>query len=97
MPSAPKDPKPNAAGCAKRKPFRIADFFSSLLEAIAVGVGRNRVRIRGQNDVDEYVRSRVAAFWQNPEVAEMSAPGLRGTVRLTRTIPFGEAWFNPNA
>lgn len=31
MPSALKDQKPNAAGCAKRKPFRVADFFSSLL------------------------------------------------------------------
>ena len=31
MPSAPKDLKPNAAGCAKRKPFRVANFFSSLL------------------------------------------------------------------
>ena len=31
MPSAPKDPKPDAAGCAERKMFRAADFFSSLL------------------------------------------------------------------
>lgn len=31
MPPAPKDPKPNAAGCAERKPFRATDFFSSLL------------------------------------------------------------------
>ena len=31
MPSAPKDPKPNAAGCAERKPFRTGDYFSTLL------------------------------------------------------------------
>jgi hypothetical protein len=31
MPAAPNGPKPNAAGCAKRKPFRTADFFSGLL------------------------------------------------------------------
>ena len=32
MPSAPKRPKPNPANCAERKPFRVADFFSGLLE-----------------------------------------------------------------
>ena len=31
MPSATKALKPNSAGCAKRKPFRAADFFSGLL------------------------------------------------------------------
>ena len=31
MPYAPKDPKTNAAGCAERKPFSPADFFSTLL------------------------------------------------------------------
>ena len=33
MPYAPKDPKTNAAGCAERKPFSPADFFSTLLGA----------------------------------------------------------------
>ena len=32
MPSTPKNLKPNAAGCAERKTFRAANFFSSLLE-----------------------------------------------------------------
>lgn len=32
--SAPKAPKPNSAGCAKRKPFRAADFFSSQLDQV---------------------------------------------------------------
>jgi hypothetical protein len=31
MPSTPKNLKPNADGCAERKKFRAADFFSSLL------------------------------------------------------------------
>jgi hypothetical protein len=32
MPSTPKNLKPNADGCAERKKFRAADFFSSLLK-----------------------------------------------------------------
>lgn len=35
MPYAPKDPKTNAAGCAERKPFSPADFFSTLLKCCA--------------------------------------------------------------
>ncbi len=32
MPSASKDPTPNVAAHAEGKPFRLADFFSTLLE-----------------------------------------------------------------
>jgi hypothetical protein len=39
MPAAPNGPKPNAAGCAKRKPFRTADFFSGLLSDVKGGDG----------------------------------------------------------
>lgn len=67
------------------------------LEGIVVGIGRNRTAITNLADPDEFIRQRVASFWQQPEVAEMSAAGLRGTVRIQRSVPFGAQWFNPNA
>jgi len=67
------------------------------LEAIAVGLARNKNAITALGNPDEYVRDRVAAFWQQPQVPDMSASGLRGTVRIQRTVPFGAQWFNPNA
>ncbi len=66
------------------------------LEAIAVGIARNRVTIAALPNPHDYVRERINQFWQQQEVAEMSASGLRGTVRIARSIPFGAVWFNPN-
>lgn len=67
------------------------------LEAIAVGVGKNLAAIQALPDPEAYVRNRINDFWSQPEVDAMSASGLRGTQRLTRTIPFGTRWFDPNA
>lgn len=67
------------------------------LEGIAVGLSRNRNAILALENSDEFVRQKVADFWMQPEVAEMSAAGLRGSVRLQRSVPFGSSWFNPNA
>lgn len=83
-------------------PNGLADDFANrfslrALEAIAVGVGRNKVRITSQPNIDQYIKDKVDSFWQQPGVPEMSASGLRGTVRLQKTIPFGDRWFNPNA
>ena len=47
-------------------------------------------------DPDSFIADRVVRFWQESDVAEMSGAGLRGTVRLQRSVPFGEQWFNPN-
>ncbi|QPO12789.1 DUF262 domain-containing protein [Thalassospira sp. A40-3] len=78
-------------------PEAIAKRFSlRALEAIAVGVSRNKGDIERQDNPVGFVRDKITAFWQRPEVNEMSAAGLRGTTRLQRTIPFGQAWFNPN-
>lgn len=64
------------------------------LEGIAVGLIRNRAKIQALPDPNQFVIDRVASFWLQPEVAEMSAAGLRGTVRISRSIPFGTIWFD---
>lgn len=83
-------PQDAAGGVAPRFSLRA-------LEAIAVGITRNKDSIIAHGNSDDYVKGRIAEFWQQPDVTEMSASGLRGTVRLQRTIPFGIGWFNPNA
>jgi hypothetical protein len=77
-------------------PPQIASRFSlRALECIAVGLGRNMKGIQKLSDSDDFIRQRVNQFWQQKEVLEMSASGLRGTTRLQRSIPFGHAWFKP--
>jgi hypothetical protein len=73
-----------------------ARFSLRALEGIAVGIARNRAAITGLQDPGRFIADRVAGFWQQPEVVEMSAAGLRGTDRLQRSVPFGEQWFKPN-
>jgi hypothetical protein len=51
----------------------------------------------GLNDPDKFLATKIMEFWKQPRVADMSASGLRGTVRIQRTVPFGIAWFKPNA
>ena len=67
------------------------------LEALLVGIARNKNQIDNLAKPEDFIRERVDAFWRQQEVADMSASGLRGTTRLQRTIPFGTQWFNPNA
>ena len=80
------------------RPVGIAPRFSlRALEGICVGVARNKDAILATEDPDRLVRGKVEGFWHQPEVAEMSSPGLRGSVRLQRSVAFGSRWFNPNA
>ncbi len=80
------------------RPEGIAPRFSlRALEGIAVGLARNKTAILAREDSDGFIRTRVADFWNQPEVREMSAAGLRGSVRLQRSVPFGSQWFDPNA
>lgn len=67
------------------------------LEAIAVGVAKNLHAIRslGDQPAKDFIKNKVETFWEQPEVATFTSPGLRGTVRIQRTVPFGEAWFTP--
>ena len=80
------------------RPAGIAPRFSlKALEGICVGVARHKDAILATEDPDGFVRGKVEGFWHQPEVAEMSSPGLRGSVRLQRSVAFGSRWFNPNA
>ena len=67
------------------------------LEGIAVGVAKNIVAIEGlgANAAREFVRKKMENFWSQPQSASFTSPGLRGTIRIQRTVPFGEAWFRP--
>lgn len=79
-------------------PEGIAGRFSlRALEAIAVGVARNKASIMAQASPTQFVSDKIESFWHQPAVQEMSASGLRGTVRLQRTVPFGTEWFVPDA
>lgn len=62
-------------------------------ECIAVGVAKNIEHIQPKPDPVGYIRQRIADFWQSPAIDGFFVAGLRGTVRIQRTIPFGAAWF----
>jgi len=67
------------------------------LEGVAVGIARNRASIVDLSNPDAFILRKVEEFWEQPQVAEMSSTGLRGTTRIQRTVPFGAAWFSPDA
>lgn len=63
-------------------------------ECIAVGIARNIGHIQGRPNPVEYLRQRILEFWQSPDIQNFFVPGLRGTIRIQRTVPFGTAWFS---
>jgi hypothetical protein len=65
------------------------------LEGIAVGVAKNLQAILALPSPANFVRDKINSFWNQPETANLTSPGLRGTLRLQRTVPFGERWFRP--
>lgn len=62
-------------------------------ECIAIGIAKNITSIQNKSDAVGYVRQRIQEFWQAPGIDNFFVPGLRGTVRIQRTIPFGSNWF----
>ena len=62
-------------------------------EAIAVGVAKNIDHIQGKTNPTEYVRQRILDLWQSPAVQSFYTAGLRGTIRIQRTVPIGSEWF----
>ena len=65
------------------------------LEGIAVGVAKNldAILLLGSAGATKFVSEKLQSFWIQPEVATVNSPGLRGTTRIQRTVPFGERWF----
>jgi hypothetical protein len=62
-------------------------------EVIAVGVAKNIDHIQAKQSPVEYVRERISQFWETPNLGRFFAAGLRGTIRIQRTVPFGSQWF----
>ncbi|HKO61026.1 MAG TPA: DUF262 domain-containing protein [Pyrinomonadaceae bacterium] len=62
-------------------------------EVIAVGIAKNILNIRSKANPVQYVRERIAEFWE-ADMQGFFLPGLRGTVRLQRTVPFGTELFS---
>ena len=66
------------------------------LEGIAVGIAKNLDPILDLKDAArEFVKKKIESFWTQPQIVNFTSPGLRGTTRIQRTVPFGEAWFRP--
>lgn len=67
------------------------------LEGIAVGVAKNldAILALGHDAARAFVKEKLQSFWSQPQSANFTSPGLRGTIRIQRTVPFGEAWFRP--
>ena len=62
-------------------------------EGIAIGIAKNIANIQAKANSVDYVRQRINEFWQAPDVQNFYTAGLRGTIRIQRTVPFGTAWF----
>jgi hypothetical protein len=62
-------------------------------ECIAVGVAKNIAHIQAKPEPVNFLRQRINEFWQAPAITDFFVAGLRGTVRIQRTIPFGAGWF----
>jgi hypothetical protein len=65
------------------------------LEGIAVGVAKNLNAIVALAAPQDFVREKIREFWAQPQTQTLTSPGLRGTTRIQRTVPFGEVWFRP--
>ena len=67
------------------------------LEGIAVGVAKNlnEILALGPSASKDFVRAKLLEFWNRPESTTFASPGLRGTSRIQRTVPFGELLFRP--
>ena len=65
------------------------------LEVVAVGVAKNLQAILALAAPIDFVRDKIQTLWSQPQTATFTSLGLRGTTRIQRTVPFGEAWFRP--
>jgi hypothetical protein len=67
------------------------------LEGIAVGVAKNldAILALGEDERKKFLKRKIKNFWSQPQSTSFTSPGLRGTTRIQRTVPFGEVWFHP--
>ena len=67
------------------------------LEGIAVGVAKNLSAILDMkmDARQRFLKRKIQGFWSQPQTANFTSPGLRGTTRIQRTVPFGKTWFRP--
>ncbi|MES9838303.1 MAG: DUF262 domain-containing protein [Candidatus Thiodiazotropha sp.] len=65
------------------------------LEGIAVGVAKNLDEILALEAPKEFVNERINNFWDDPDTQNLTSPGLRGTIRIKRTVPLGTERFKP--
>lgn len=65
------------------------------LETIAVGIAKNLAEIRALPDPVGFIRQKSRDFWQDPTTNNFTSPGVRGTTRIQRTVPYGAQWFQP--
>ena len=63
-------------------------------ECLAIGLARNIEVVFRRPDPVEFVRERIDYFWTLPSISNFLSPGLRGTVRIQRTISFGDELFS---
>jgi hypothetical protein len=63
-------------------------------ECIAVGIAKNIDFIRSQEDPAEHIKQRTIKLWKQAKIDDFFTPGLRGTVRIQRTIDFGKKWYS---
>ena len=63
-------------------------------ECIAIGIAKNIEHIFNQPNPEAFVKERIEQFWREPNLEQFFAAGLRGTTRIQKTIPFGQAWFS---
>lgn len=64
-------------------------------EMIAVGISNNLSKIKQLDNPTRFVRDRIRGAWGAGELEGLSGPGVRGTQRIQKTLPFGKRWFNP--
>jgi hypothetical protein len=64
-------------------------------EIIAIGLARNIKAITKLAKPKEFVAERVKSVWLGDHPGKLVYGGMRGTTRISRTIPFGIKWFKP--
>ncbi len=64
-------------------------------EIVAIGVARNIEEIMKVSNPKKFVEDKVKELWTSGHPDKLVYGGMRGTTRISRTIPFGEKWFKP--